>query len=236
MSRAPTIIGATVLALSLGAAATAQAQRPTTTRTTAPNAGCTVDTTADWFRRQRAWSDESRHDWSDDALRTALLRATGIGTASDADALPGFEVVGESGIRSSGGDPAAQAAMLDSLRALAKNRQSPWPVRSVVGPAGVRAVWLLAAHDSVLARTVLHRMMEAGPDESPPAAVATLEDRLRRQQGRKQLYGTQLVRLPNGSLEPAPMEDPARVDLRRDAAGLPPLAQALCAARATSPR
>lgn len=236
MSRAPAIIGATVLALSLGAAATAQAQSRPRTRPATPNADCTVDTTAEWFRKQRAWSDESRHDWSDDALRTALLRAAGIGAASDAGAFVGFEVVGESGNLSSGGDPAAQAAMLDSLRALAKNRQSPWPVRSVVGPAGVRAVWLLAARDSVLARTVLHRMMEAGPDESPPAAVATLEDRLRRQQGRKQLYGTQLVRLPNGALEPAPMEDPARVDLRRDAAGLPPLAQALCAARATSPR
>lgn len=236
MSRAATLISATLLALTLGAAPHAQAQRPATKRPDAPNARCATDTTADWFRKQRQWSDESRHDWSDDALRVTLLRAAGIGTASDATALPGFEIVGESGNLSSGSDPAAQTAMLDSLRVLARNRQSPWPVRSIVGPAGVRAVWLLAARDSVLARTVLHRMMEAGPDESPPAAVATLEDRLRRQQGRKQLYGTQLMRLPNGALEPAPMEDPARVDLRRDAAGLPPLAQALCAARATSPR
>ena len=213
-------------------ASTAQAQRTAPGGKGAPSVRCTVDTSAEWFRKQRAWSDESRHDWSNDGLRTALLGATGLGSAADAGALPGFEIVGESG--ANGGDAVAQARMLDSLRTLAKNRQSPWPVRSVVGPAGVRAVWLLAAHDSILARTVLHLMMEAGPDESPPAAVATLEDRLRLQQGRKQIYGTQLVRTANGGLEPAPMEDPARVDLRRDAAGLPPIAQALCAARASS--
>ncbi|MCC6928386.1 MAG: hypothetical protein IT359_05260 [Gemmatimonadaceae bacterium] len=212
-------------------AAPALAQRPTAARARTPNVRCTVDTSADWFRKQRAWSDESRHDWSNDGLRVALLHAAGIGGVADAGALPGFEIVGEGG--PTGGDATAQASMLDSLRALAKNRQSPWPVRSVVGPAGVRAVWLLAARDSILARTVLHRMMEAGPDESPPAAVATLEDRLRLQQGRKQIYGTQLIRTANGGLEPAPMEDPGRVDLRRDAAGLPPIALALCAARAS---
>lgn len=223
---------AVTLALLALAATPTLAQRPTAKAKGAPAAHCAVDTTAEWFRKQRAWSDESRHDWSNDGLRAALLSATGIGSAADAGALPGFEIVGEAG--PIGGEAAAQARMLDSLRTLAKNRQSPWPVRSVVGPAGVRAVWLLSARDSILARTVLHRMMEAGPDESPPAAVATLEDRLRLQQGRKQIYGTQLVRTANGGLEPAPMEDPARVDLRRDAAGLPPLAQALCAARASS--
>ena len=37
----------------------------------------------------------------------------------------------------------------------------------------------------------LHRMMEAGPAESPAADVATFEDHLRLVWGRKQLYGTQ---------------------------------------------
>jgi hypothetical protein len=100
----------------------------------------------------------------------------------------------------------------------------------------VRAVWLLVAADTALSRTALHRMMEAGPDESPPAAVATLEDRLRLGAGRKQIYGTQLLRAPDGALVPAPLEDPERVELRRDAAGLPPLAQAVCAVRAPPSR
>ena len=107
---------------------------------------------------------------------------------------------------------------------------SAWPTKSVVGAEGVWAVWVLAAQDTLLARAALHRMMEAGPEESPPAAVAMLEDRLRVASGRKQIYGTQLVKAADGKLEPAPLEDPKHVDLRRDAAGLPPLAQSLCAA------
>jgi len=38
------------------------------------------------------------------------------------------------------------------------------------------------------------------------------------------------VKSADGKLEPAPIEDPKHVDLRRDAAGLPPLAQAICEA------
>ena len=47
---------------------------------------------------------------------------------------------------------------------------------SVVGAAGMHAVFLLAQRDTGLARVALHRMMEAGPDESLAADVATLED------------------------------------------------------------
>jgi hypothetical protein len=106
-------------------------------------ARCTIDSSAAWFRRQRAWggADEVKHDWSNDSLRTALLTAT----------------------------------------------------------------------------------------------VAILEDRLRTRAGRRQLYGTQLVRGEQSTLEPAPIEDPKHVDLRRDAAGLPPLAVSLCLARAGVP-
>ena len=93
----------------------------------------------------------------------------------------------------------------------------------------MRALWLLAARDTSLERAVLHRMMEAGPDESLPADVATMEDRVRVHAGRKQLYGTQLRRMPGRATPvPYPIEDPAHVDLRRDAAGLPPLKQAIC--------
>jgi hypothetical protein len=212
----------------LGAASPAAAQRVSKDR------ACRVDTTAAWYRKQRAWADESRHDWSDEAFRAALLRATAGAGQSGGDALLGFEIAGEQSAAGAA-DPEA-ARMLDSLRTLARTRGSTWPTRSVVGPAGVRAVWLLVTRDSSLARTALHRMMEAGPDESPPAAVAILEDRLRLQAGRKQIYATQLIRAADGALAPAPMEDPPNVELRRDAAGLPPLAQALCAARAGQAR
>lgn len=197
-------------------------------RSTSGSKCVALDTAAAWYRKQRAWADESRHDGSNDSLRTALVRAAGLDAnpAAGAGALLGYEIAGEAPNAPTGADSAALAA----LRGLAQNRQAPWPTRSVVGPAGVRAVWVLAGRDTMVARVALHRMMEAGPDESPPAAVAILEDRLRVRAGRKQIYGTQLVRAPDGTLEPAPIEDPKHVDLRRDAAGLPPLAQSICAA------
>jgi hypothetical protein len=57
-----------------------------------------------------------------------------------------------------------------------------------------------------------------------------LEDKVRLQSGRKQLYGSQL-RTVGGNLVPAPIEDSTHVDVRRDAAGLPPLRQAMCSLR-----
>jgi hypothetical protein len=113
-----------------------------------------------------------------------------------------------------------------------------WPVRSLVGPAGVRAAWIIARGNSVLSGMAMHRMMEAGPGEVSSADVAVLEDWMRRQNRRKQIYATQLVTNHDARsarrLQPAPTEDLAHVDLRRDAAGLPPLRFALCSAMPTN--
>jgi uncharacterized protein DUF6624 len=187
-----------------------------------------LDTTAKWYAKQRQWADDSKHTWSNDSLRTALIHAAGLDANPNAGAgaLLGYEIAGTAPTA----PQADAAAAITTLRALAQTRGSTWPTKSVVGARGVRAVWMLASQDSALARVALHRMMEAGPEESPPAAVAVLEDRLRIAGGRKQLYATQLVKSADGKLEPAPVEDPKHVDLRRDAAGLPPLAQAVCAA------
>lgn len=189
------------------------------------------DTTAKWFVKQRQWSTETTKTWSNDSLRTALIHAAAldVNPNAGAGALLGYEIVGSA----PNGPQTSDTSVVALLRRLARERQSPWPTKSVVGAQGVRAVWLIAGHDSALSRVALHRMMEAGPDESPPAAVAMLEDRLRIAAGRKQLYGTQLVRASGGKLEPAPLEDPKHVDLRRDAAGLPPIAESICAASRT---
>lgn len=187
-----------------------------------------IDTTARWYVKQRAWASDSSHTWSNDSLRTALLHAAGLDNPnSGTGALMGYEIVGVTPNAAQGDAASAIAA----LRTLAQTRGSTWPTKSVVGAEGVWAVWLLASQDTSLARAALHRMMEAGPEESPPAAVAILEDRLRIRSGRKQIHGTQLMKAAGGKLEPAPLEDAKHVDLRRDAAGLPPLAQSICAAR-----
>jgi len=182
------------------------------------------DTTGEWFTRQRSWLSDAKHDWSDDAFRSALLAAAGIDTSRPLAAQLGVQ--GEGGVAS----VASDTVMLSRLRTIAATRGSTWPTRAVVGAAGVRSVWIIAQRDTALQRTVLHRMMESGPDEALAADIAVLEDRVRLQSGRKQLYGSQL-RIVGDKLVPAPIEDSAHVDMRRDAAGLPPLRRAMCVDR-----
>jgi len=185
---------------------------------------CAVpDTTAEWFTRQRAWLRDAKHDWSDDAFRNALLVAASVDAALPLPVQLGVQREGRA-------QTVSGTAALARLRSLAATRGSTWPVRSVVGAAGVRSVWILAQSDTALQRAVLHRMMESGQGEAFEADVAVLEDRVRLQSGRKQLYGSQL-RMVDGRLVPAPIEDSAHVDVRRDAAGLPPLLQAMCTMR-----
>jgi len=197
------------------------------TKRVAKGASCApIDTAASWSRRQREWLDERTQKWSDDALRSTLLKSSASEAVSGA--LLGFEIIDAAPIAATPADAEAIA----KLKALMTDRTSTWPTRSVVGARGVLAVWALAGRDTSVARVALRRMMEAGPDESPPSAVAILEDRQRVRRGRKQLYGTQLQRNATGVLEPLPIEDEAHLALRRDGAELPPLAQSLCAARA----
>ena len=205
------------VALAIGAPMPLLAQRATR--------ACTrPDTTAEWFKQQRQWLSDEKHDWSDDAFRNELLSAAGL-MARPLGAQLGAQRLYEPSIA------ASDTAVLARLRTLAGTRGSAWPTRSVVGAAGVRAVWVLAQQDTALQRVALHRMMESGPDEALPADVAVLEDRVRLQSGRKQLYGSQL-RMIDGSIPmPMPIEDSAHVDMRRDAAGLPPLRQAICGLR-----
>ena len=181
------------------------------------------DTTAEWFARQRAWLSDAKHDWSDDAFRHALIAAAGIDTSRPLSVQLGIQRLGAEAITLP-----LDTTIWSRLRTLAATRGSSWPTRSVVGAAGVRAVWLLVQYDSALQRMALHRMMESGPDEALAADVAVLEDRVRLQSDRKQLYGSQVSPHPG---VPAPIEDSAHVDMRRDAAGLPPLRQAMCGMR-----
>jgi hypothetical protein len=209
-------LACTALALTIGAPLSAHAQR-------AAHACTAPDTTAAWFQQQRQWLSDEKHDWSDDEFRNALLSASGL-MATPLTTQLGVQRMDEPSV------VASDTVVLSRLRTLAATRGSAWPTRSVVGASGVRALWILAQRDTALQRVALHRMMESGPDEALPADVAVLEDRVRLQSGRKQLYGSQLRTL-NGTLAPAPIEDSAHVDMRRDAAGLPPLRQAMCSLR-----
>ena len=61
---------------------------------------------------------------------------------------------------------------------------------------------------------------------------ALLTDRVLVEQGKPQIYGTQLNGVEGGELKLAPSEAPQKVDQRRKEMGMPPLADYLCVVKA----
>lgn len=103
-----------------------------------------------------------------------------------------------------------------------------WPPASRVGREGASQAWLLAQHadgDVDFQERCLGLMRVAvAAGEADPKDLAYLEDRVAVNRGRAQVYGTQFHEV-DGELVPQPIEDPARVDERRAAVGLGPLAE-----------
>ena len=106
-----------------------------------------------------------------------------------------------------------------------------WPGRTLVGEAGAEQAWLIAQHadhqiDSQrMFLAALVRAVDAG--EAPARHAAYLTDRVAMNEGRPQLYGTQVERMEDGQAVPWPIEKPDRVDERRMSVGLAPLSEHL---------
>lgn len=192
-------------------------------------AACKVSANDAWVKKQAEWFDDTKGGWSNDGLRAKLIEAAGLSPQLKMPVSNGVEVAGRAPALG-----ATAGAMIDSLKKLAAVRGAEWPTKSVVGAAGVHAVYLLTLGDTGLARASLHRMMEAGPAESPAIDVAMFEDHMRLIWGRKQLYGTQF-QIENGKVVLSPMEDSAHADLRREDAWLPPFKTGMCIARSVKP-
>ena len=100
-----------------------------------------------------------------------------------------------------------------------------WPGRSLVGEEGAQHAWLLAQHaDRQLefqrkALALLADAVEQG--EATARQLAYLTDRVRMNEGKEQLYGTQLAGR-DGKVTPWPIENPDELDIRRAAVGLEP--------------
>jgi uncharacterized protein (TIGR03067 family) len=109
-----------------------------------------------------------------------------------------------------------------------------WPGKSLVGSDGALAAFLLVQHadlDPAFQKKCLGLMAEAVKNkEASPANLAYLTDRVALKERGVQVYGTQL-RVEEGGVRPAPIEDEANVDRRRQEVGLPPLAEYLKAVR-----
>jgi hypothetical protein len=103
-------------------------------------------------------------------------------------------------------------------------RRHGWPGEALVGPMGANAAWLLvqhADHDLAFQKTCLTLLESAVQrGDAQPRQLAYLIDRIRVAEGLPQVYGTQF----HGQAEPLPIENEAKVDERRAAMGLEPLA------------
>lgn len=104
-----------------------------------------------------------------------------------------------------------------------------WPGTDLVGSEGAEAAWIILQHaiaEPDLLRQALPLLQAAAREgKASPRHAAMLEDRIRFFEGRPQRYGTQFDWDDEGNLSPGEVEDPQRLDERRRAIGLPPLAK-----------
>ena len=125
------------------------------------------------------------------------------------------------------------AAILD--RVIQEHR---WPTASMAGDDGAEAAWLIVQHAIGLPefqRRCLILFNEAAAAGSVPAwQPAFLLDRILSFEGKPQIYGTSFDWDEEGLMSPRPISDPASVDDRRAAVGLPPLAEAIAQHRIRS--
>ncbi|MGW1836221.1 DUF6624 domain-containing protein [Streptomyces sp. BBFR2] len=101
-----------------------------------------------------------------------------------------------------------------------------WPTAALVGEEAARAAWLIAQHADRqldIQRRALHLLEQAvAAGEAAPRDLAFLRDRTRVNEGRAQLYGTQIAGVRDGAPIPWPCEEPDRMDELRAAVGIEP--------------
>ncbi|MFF8387349.1 DUF6624 domain-containing protein [Streptomyces kanasensis] len=101
-----------------------------------------------------------------------------------------------------------------------------WPTAEDVGEEAARAAWLIAQHaDRQLdvQRRALHLMQQAVlAGTAGPRELAFLRDRTLTNEGRKQIYGTQIAGVNDRAPVPWPCEEPERMDELRAEVGIEP--------------
>ncbi|MEU6056570.1 DUF6624 domain-containing protein [Streptomyces sp. NPDC047097] len=101
-----------------------------------------------------------------------------------------------------------------------------WPTAELVGEEAARAAWLIAQHaDRQLdvrrrALRLLEQAVAAG--SAGLRELAFLRDRTRVNEGREQVYGTQIADVRDGSPVRWPCEEPERLDQLRAEVGIEP--------------
>lgn len=105
-----------------------------------------------------------------------------------------------------------------------------WPTSALAGEDGAEAAWLIVQHAIGLPafqRKCLELLQDAAAAGSIPKwQPAYLLDRILIYEGKPQVYGTGFDWDEERLMSPRPIADPAGVDERRAAVGLPSLAEA----------
>jgi len=104
-----------------------------------------------------------------------------------------------------------------------------FPSVNLVGEQSAYYAWLLAQHsdfDVEFQKNFLEMMLEE-PGPKDPILVGKLTDRVLKNSGLPQRYGTQFVREDNGEWLPYDLENPEKVDELRAQIGLYPIAEDL---------
>lgn len=165
---------------------------------------------------------------SQPALRAELLKMA----KADQQARDAFMASEKKDLASMRAFLAADARNLPRIRQVVA--EQGFPTMAQVGHDGVEAAWLLVQHadrDPAFQMRVLDELQARSAHGGISAQDYTLlVDRVLAARHQPQRYGTQF-KLVDGKLQPDPIADPADVDKRRAAAGLPPLADYECALR-----
>jgi hypothetical protein len=100
-----------------------------------------------------------------------------------------------------------------------------WPGPDEVGKRGAQTIFLVIQHaDSLTQVTYLPLMQEAvKKGKARPQDLALLEDRILTDQGKEQIYGSQVRTNEAGKNEFYPIKDETNVNKRRASVGLQPL-------------
>jgi hypothetical protein len=100
-----------------------------------------------------------------------------------------------------------------------------WLGKSVIGVRGNNTLFLVIQHAGLAIQEkylpILQKSVDEG--ESRPADLALLQDRILMRQGKKQIYGSQVVINKTGGQEFYPIDDEKNVNIRREKVGLQPI-------------
>jgi hypothetical protein len=105
-----------------------------------------------------------------------------------------------------------------------------WPGIKLVGEAGADQMWLLVQHsdhDVEFQKRALALLKgSVDKNDAPKRHLAYLTDRVLLNEGKEQIYGTQME-IVNGQVILQPVQDPDHLDQRREEIGLCPIAEYL---------